>query len=223
MALVFNGSNNTIGGLAVGGLPDGVVDNDTVAAGAIDSAEMAAGAVDLAHHSASGTKSGTTFLAGDNTWKAAGGITSRGMLRAGHTGGNTSVSNNTQTEITSLSDDGGVWYFDYDNWYDPSTGRYTPQVAGYYWASATIQITGGNGTSGFEWNGAIRKNGSATYSSSTIMGSSDNNGWAGIHASGLFNLNGSSDYLSLFAYVYGAAGSVRDDETFLCAHLVHAT
>ena len=31
MALVLNGSANTIGGLAVGGLPDGIVDTDTLA------------------------------------------------------------------------------------------------------------------------------------------------------------------------------------------------
>ena len=31
MALVLNGTNNTIGGLAVGGLPDGCVDNDMLA------------------------------------------------------------------------------------------------------------------------------------------------------------------------------------------------
>jgi len=33
MALVFNGTNNTIGGLAVGGLPDGCVDKGTLAGG----------------------------------------------------------------------------------------------------------------------------------------------------------------------------------------------
>tara|TARA_B100002019_G_scaffold927_1_gene744 strand:+ start:146 stop:712 length:567 start_codon:yes stop_codon:yes gene_type:complete len=33
MALTLNGSTNTIGGLAVGGLPDGTVDADTLAAG----------------------------------------------------------------------------------------------------------------------------------------------------------------------------------------------
>lgn len=53
MALTFNGSNNTIAGLAVGGLPD-----DTVA---------------LADLSATGTASATTFLRGDNAWAAAGG------------------------------------------------------------------------------------------------------------------------------------------------------
>ncbi len=33
MALVFNGSSNTIGGLAVGGVPDGTIDGDALAAG----------------------------------------------------------------------------------------------------------------------------------------------------------------------------------------------
>ena len=35
MALVFNGTNNTIGGLAVGGLPDGIVDADMIATDAV--------------------------------------------------------------------------------------------------------------------------------------------------------------------------------------------
>ena len=35
MAITLNGSNNTIGGLAVGGLPDGVVDTDMIANAAI--------------------------------------------------------------------------------------------------------------------------------------------------------------------------------------------
>ena len=204
--------DGTVTGLAVGGLPDGI----------IESAEIAAGAVDLAHHSASGSKSGTTFLAGDNTWKAAGGVTSRGMLRAGHTGGNTSLSNNSQTEIINLADTGGN-NFDFDGWYNPANGRYTPQVAGYYQFSATVQVTGGNGQSNFEWNAGIRKNGGSTHVISAIMGSSDNNGWGGVPLAGMFLMNGSSDYVSLWAYVYGTSGTVRDDETFLCAHLIHAT
>ena len=156
----------------------------------------------------------------------ASGITSRGMLRAGHIGGDISLSNNTLTELTGLSDDEtntAGRCFDVDNWYDPSTGRYTPQVAGYYFASATIQVTGGNGISGFEWSGAIRISSLSTYTSGAIFGSSDNNGWGGIHVSGLFKMNGSSDYLSLWAYIYGDSGSVRDGETHISAYLVHAT
>ena len=53
MALVLDGSNNTIGGLAAGGLPD-----DSIA---------------LADLSATGTASSSTFLRGDNSWAAAGG------------------------------------------------------------------------------------------------------------------------------------------------------
>ena len=41
MALTFNGSTNTIGGLAVGGLPDGIVDTDMLAAGAVTNAKNA--------------------------------------------------------------------------------------------------------------------------------------------------------------------------------------
>ena len=39
MALVLNGSSNTIGGVAVGGLPDGIVDTDMLAANAVTSAK----------------------------------------------------------------------------------------------------------------------------------------------------------------------------------------
>ena len=45
MALVLNGSANTIGGLAVGGLPDGIVDTDMIAAGAVTGAKKGAGSI----------------------------------------------------------------------------------------------------------------------------------------------------------------------------------
>lgn len=41
MALTLNGSNNTIGGVAVGGLPDGIVDTDMIAANAVTFAKSA--------------------------------------------------------------------------------------------------------------------------------------------------------------------------------------
>jgi len=45
MALVLNGSANTIGGLAVGGLPDSVVDTDMIAAEAVTGAKVANGGI----------------------------------------------------------------------------------------------------------------------------------------------------------------------------------
>tara|TARA_R100001530_G_scaffold125519_1_gene94062 strand:+ start:875 stop:1483 length:609 start_codon:yes stop_codon:yes gene_type:complete len=62
MALTLNGSNNTIGGLAVGGLPDNTIDNGC----------MADDSVGIADLSATGTASSSTFLRGDNAWAAAG-------------------------------------------------------------------------------------------------------------------------------------------------------
>ena len=45
MALTLNGSNNTIAGVAVGGLPDGIVDADMLAAKAVTAAKRGAGAI----------------------------------------------------------------------------------------------------------------------------------------------------------------------------------
>jgi hypothetical protein len=45
MALTLNGNNNTIGGVAVGGLPDGIVDTDMLASNAITQAKLPAGTV----------------------------------------------------------------------------------------------------------------------------------------------------------------------------------
>ena len=48
MAVTIN-SNGTITGIAVGGLPDGVVDAGTLATNSVDSAELIDGAVDNSH------------------------------------------------------------------------------------------------------------------------------------------------------------------------------
>jgi hypothetical protein len=45
MALTLNGNNNTIGGVAVGGLPDGIVDTDMLAAGAVTAPKKGAGSI----------------------------------------------------------------------------------------------------------------------------------------------------------------------------------
>ena len=45
MALTLNGSNNTITGLAVGGLPDGIVDTDMIADGAITGIKGGSGSI----------------------------------------------------------------------------------------------------------------------------------------------------------------------------------
>ncbi len=48
MALTLNGSANTIGGLAVGGLPDGTVDEDSLAANAVVTGKITDATIALA-------------------------------------------------------------------------------------------------------------------------------------------------------------------------------
>ena len=45
MAVSINGNTGVITGLAVGGLPDGIVDTDMLAAGAVTAAKRGAGAI----------------------------------------------------------------------------------------------------------------------------------------------------------------------------------
>ena len=49
MAITINGSSNTIGGLAVGGVPDGTIDAGAIATNAITASELAANAVETGH------------------------------------------------------------------------------------------------------------------------------------------------------------------------------
>ena len=60
MALTLNGTTNTIGGLAVGGLPDGIVDADMIAAAAVTAAKRGAGAIlNISSMTVSGTGTNT--------------------------------------------------------------------------------------------------------------------------------------------------------------------
>ena len=83
MAITINGGTNAITGLAVGGLPDGSVDKDSLAADSVDGSKIlddavaaehvADDAVGVAQLSTTGTAGTGTFLRGDNSWQAAGG------------------------------------------------------------------------------------------------------------------------------------------------------
>ena len=111
MAITINGSSTTIGGLAVGGLPDGTVDNGTMADNAINSAEIAAGAVDLAHLSSTGTAGSGNYLRGDNAWTA---ITTGKVLKmqwnisAGQSGAIVVTEDGTGSRTLGY---GGYWKF----------------------------------------------------------------------------------------------------------------
>tara|TARA_R100000458_G_C8122722_1_gene140935 strand:+ start:43 stop:630 length:588 start_codon:yes stop_codon:yes gene_type:complete len=98
MALVLNGSANTVGGLAVGGLPDGTVDTDTLAANAVTAAKT--------------TVAGITEV---DQWVLTSSVTSNGDLtsnlaRANFTGAASPLG-------TGMSESSGIFSF-------PSTGKW---------------------------------------------------------------------------------------------------
>tara|TARA_R100001463_G_scaffold110364_2_gene165106 strand:+ start:5123 stop:5728 length:606 start_codon:yes stop_codon:yes gene_type:complete len=117
MALVLNGSSNTIGGVAVGGLPDGIVDTDMLAANAVTAAK------------ASGRIKGITLA---DQWR----------ISSSFTGGADPIANNWERNDNGWSVLGsgfsapssGIWSF-------PSTGYYWIRFqASFNWTSSTNYI-----------------------------------------------------------------------------------
>ena len=95
MALIFDGSANTIANLAVGGLPDGVVDEDTLATNAVSKVKVKDDAIGVDElHATSGSAGTGTFFRGDGTWQAAGG----GKILQFVNGVTTSLANNTSQD-----------------------------------------------------------------------------------------------------------------------------
>lgn len=178
MALVFNGSNNTIGGLAVGGIPDNTIDNGCLADDAVGIADL----------SATGTASATTFLRGDNSWATAGDAnpTGTGLFRA-HVSSAISIANNSWADPV-------IWQtedYDLEGWYNTTTGKYTPQVAGYYKFEVGLMMSNFGSTWAEIWV-RHQKNGSdyAEFANNSPQGGA----YEGGHSSSIVLLNGSSDY-----------------------------
>ena len=111
MAITINGSANTVAGLAVGGLPDGVVDKDSLAADAVDGTKLADNAVanehvaddaiGVAELSTTGTAGSGNFLRGDNSWQAAGG--GKLLQMVGSNSSTNTVISSTSWSTTNLS------------------------------------------------------------------------------------------------------------------------
>ena len=87
MAIAINGSSNTITGLAVGGLPDGIVDSDMLAANAVATAKIADDAVTDAKQNLSGiAKAWCNFSGGVSGFSTFGERDSFGISSIAETG-----------------------------------------------------------------------------------------------------------------------------------------
>jgi hypothetical protein len=102
MAITINGSANTVAGLAVGGLPDGVVDADTLASNAVTNVKVADDAIGVAELSTTGTAGSGNYLRGDNAWTAVaeGGINKANIVQVS---ADTAFSTSSTSYVTNLT------------------------------------------------------------------------------------------------------------------------
>ena len=123
MAIVFDSDAGTITGISVGGLPDGVVDSDTLAANAVVTGKIADGTIANADINSSAAIASTKLSGiGDNTPSFLAYTTDR----------NQNIPNTTWTKVTHATE-----LFDSDSKF--SSGRFTPGVAGKYVLSGMIE------------------------------------------------------------------------------------
>ena len=122
-----------------------------------------------------------------------------GLFMAYKSTNSQTLSHNTQTVIQYDTEDR-----DQQGWYDTSTYKYTPQVAGWYQIFASSY--GYNfATQGVEYQTKILKNG--TNIAYSHNGHDNYGGGASTNISSIVYLNGSSDYVQGAAYQYNSAAS----------------
>ena len=144
-----------------------------------------------------------------------------GYFQAYISGSNQQLSHNTH-HITAMNGQ----TFDSQSWFNTSTYKYTPQVAGKYHIVSHMTFTA-MGDETYQNAVFISKNGS-TNVTETIMGVDDNAyGYQTLVSSSLVSLNGSSDYIVTKVYYYdsgsnGAQLRATSDETFMYGYLVEA-
>ena len=116
------------------------------------------------------------------------------------TGGNMFLAKMNSGYITSNNTDGEIVFqnevFDLDSRYNNSNGRFTPNVAGYYFIDASLQFSLNSGNNLFE--STIWKNGSEQFVNR--MWNDGSNSDVHCKVTGIVTVNGSSDYISIAAW-----------------------
>lgn len=112
--------------------------------------------------------------------------------------------------------------FDVSGWFDPTTGRYTPQVAGYYQLSWTVNALNGQGTD-MAWLTFIRKSGTTLIASGTPGVQRGSATGAGSGGSAVVVANGSTDYFEInVQHSLGVSAGIQPGQqwTYFCGHLI---
>ena len=116
------------------------------------------------------------------------------------TGGNMFIAKMNSGYNTSNNTDGEIVFqnevFDSDGRYNNSNGRFTPNVAGYYFIDASLQFSTNSANNNFE--STIWKNGSEQFVNR--MWNDGSNSDVHCKVTGIVSVNGSSDYISIAAW-----------------------
>ena len=183
MALVLNGSNNTVAGLAVGGLPDGSTDADALASNAVTNVKVADDAIGVAELSATGTASSSTYLRGDNSWAT---------VSAG-AGGATALSLNDGVKVNFGADDDLRIYGGTGNSYI----QHQDTAAGDLFIDAqnsNIYLRSGDGSTGEENAIVCENNGKVKlYHSGTTVAETNAHGLQCYYSHGVLQFRAGSD------------------------------
>ena len=163
---------------------------------AVGTINPASGSVGLAQLSATGTKSSSTFLRGDNSFASISTTPNTPAFFA-YLSATQTLTNNAYNKVNCNTE-----VFDSDGLYDNSSNyRFTPTTAGKYYCFANVNITtSGQSTCSWMLN-VIFKNGT---SGTRFAGYMDNratlgNG-GGVGVGVIIDFNGSSDYIELYTY-----------------------
>ena len=158
--------------------------------------------VSLAKLTATGTKSSSTFLRGDNTFASAGESNTPAFQAVRTSSQNFSHETETKAQFD-------VETFDTAGAYDNSTNyRFTPQTAGKYYVYTRCQIDAQAASNLKNAAASIYKNGSTHLQSE--MNEADNQAQnINVSVHGVVDMNGSSDYVEVYVYGSDESGSPR--------------
>jgi len=158
---------------------------------------------------------GTFTVTGFNTGGSTG-LTATDYVVQGYLAANQTISANTDT-IIQFTDD-----YDPQNWWNASTYRFTPTIAGYYQINLQVLINAGTVTNN-QYNTQIRKNGNTQEAIwqnqiTTTIGVTQGN-------TKTLYLNGTTDYIDFTVYQANPGnvdifGSAQKSQTFFHAHLL---
>jgi hypothetical protein len=113
--------------------------------------------------------------------------------------GNQSIPNNTDTIIDFVDQ------FDPQNWWNPSTKRFTPTIAGYYQVAFGVWLDNPGTTTG-QTNSQCRKNG--TTQQIIVQYPLNNGSGQSLAGSKIISMNGTTDYIDFT--IYHNAGSAKN-------------